>query len=1090
MHFPKFAFAVLLAALLVAQVSGQPITNCPRPVNCVHDPCEGARCPRFLNTGCRPDFCNGECKATFFRLSDGKEVTDRCSAETCGEKVCQGSRTCIEEVVPPSCPAGSPNCRQYIKARCVLPPPVMNCSFVACHPETVCVVKDTPRGPRPRCVAPPPPSSCDELECEEGMECFERKREGLRSVVRCVPASISEKPRNCSELECPDGFVCMVTNNRAICAMAPTPRTCSELECEPGQECREVTSNTSSSSTPLCITVIVIGSTCEELKCEELLGQECTTLTIEDLSTPIIFLATFCAPTANCSLLETRCQQRGQICEVKGEGDSAVARCVQPTTCEKVLCNPGFECVAFMFNSTKCPATVGPGIPMPMLPQPSLDLNFVLCFPSVIRSSCKELNCRDDQGCAFSGYPARNVSLAYCFDQPIVVPSPQPTITPFPQPTCNNTNPCFGGMEICVDLKQGNIQLDTSCVTINCLENNTICDPGFTCRSLPGEFEGTADFDSVCTEDASNFEFGGSCEERECDEGQMCYDVEFEGELVGTICVPRQQPTPSPQPTCNDTNPCFGGMEICVDLKEDNIQLDTSCVTINCLENNTICDPGFTCRSLPGEFEGTADFDSVCTEDASNFEFGGGCKERECDEGHMCYEVEFEGELVGTICIPRQQPTPSPQPTCNDTNPCFGGMEICVDLKEDNIQLDTSCVTINCLENNTICDPGFTCRSLPGEFEGTADFDSVCTEDASNFEFGGGCKERECDEGHMCYEVEFEGELVGTICIPRQQPTPSPQPTCNDTNPCFGGMEICVDLKQDNIQLDTSCVTINCLENNTICDPGFTCRSLPGEFEGTADFDSVCTEDASNFEFGGSCEERECDEGQMCYEVEFEGELVGTICIPRQQPTPSPQPTCNDTNPCFGGMEICVDLKEDNIQLDTSCVTINCLGNNTICDPGFTCHSLPGEFEGTADFDSVCTEDASNFEFGGSCEERECNEGQMCQNVEFERTLVGTVCIPRQRPPKLGCRGLNCREGEECAIFRFGNSPPTAGCVCSALVTQSLEPIDIPLSTLCDDVDCDEDMECQVIVKEASFPLVAPVCVPTGLNVPDEGKRV
>ena len=874
MHVPiKFA---LLAALLVAQVSGQntvePTTDCPRPVNCVRDPCEGARCPRFLNTECRADFCSGECKATFFRLSNGKEVTDRCSAETCGEKVCPGNRTCIEEVVPPSCPAGSPNCRQYIKPRCILPPPVMNCSFVACHPETVCVVKDTPRGPRPRCVAPPPPSSCDELKCEEGMECLERKGEGLRSVVRCVPASIvSDKPRNCSELECPDGFVCMVTNNRAICAMAPTPRTCSELECEPGQECRQVnvTSNTSSSSAPLCISVLVIGSTCEELKCEELVGQECTTLTVDNLNIPIIFSTNFCAPTANCSLLEAHCQQRGQVCEVKREGDSAVARCVQPTTCEKVLCNPGFECVAFMLNSTKCPAAVGPGFPMPMLSQPSLDQNFAVCFPSdVLRSSCKELNCRDDQGCTFFGYPARNVSLAYCSDQPTVVPSPQPTITPFPQPTCNDTNLCFGGMEICVDLKQDDIQLDTSCVTINCLENDTICDPGFTCRSLPGEFKSTADFDSVCTEDASNFEFGGGCKERKCDEGQMCYEVEFEGELVGTICIPRQQPTP---------------------------------------------------------------------------------------------------------------PTPSPQPTCNDTNPCFGGMEICVDLKQDDIQLDTSCVTINCLENDTICDPGFTCRSLPGEFKSTADFDSVCTEDASNFEFGGGCKERKCDEGQMCYEVEFEGELVGTICIPRQQPTP---------------------------------------------------------------------------------------------------------------PTPSPQPTCNDTNPCFGGMEICVDLKEDNIQLGTSCVTTNCLGNNTTCDPGFTCHSIPGEFKLIADFDSVCTEDASNFDFGGGCEERECDEGQMCQNVEFERTLVGTVCIPRQRPPELGCTGLNCREGEECAIFWFGNGPPIAGCVCSALVTQSLEPIDIPPSTLCDDIECDEDAECQVIVKEAGFPLVAPVCVPTGLNAPNAGKRV
>ena len=236
---------VLLTALAVKCVGGQTPTDptqCPQPVNCIRDPCDGVRCPRFLNTECRSDFCHGECRATFF-LSNGREVTSRCPVEMCDQKQCAGNRTCVEEVLPAICPADRPNCRQYIKARCILPttpPPVMNCSFVVCPPETVCIVRETRVGPRPRCVPPPPPSSCDQLDCDEGMECFVREREGLPSVVRCVPIRVSPMPRDCSEVECPDGFVCIVTSNRAICAEVPTPRNCNDLECETGQECREV----------------------------------------------------------------------------------------------------------------------------------------------------------------------------------------------------------------------------------------------------------------------------------------------------------------------------------------------------------------------------------------------------------------------------------------------------------------------------------------------------------------------------------------------------------------------------------------------------------------------------------------------------------------------------------------------------------------------------------------------------------------------------------------------------------------------------------------------------------------------------------
>ena len=170
--------------------------------------------------------------------------------------------------------------------------------------------------------------------------------------------------------------------------------------------------NTSSSTRPLCVTITLVGATCEELDCEESFSTECRTISMENLTIPEIIATYSCVPTANCSLLEAQCQQQGQVCEVQGEEDTAIALCVQPTTCERLVCNPGFECVVFMFNSTTCPAAqaVDPRSPMPFLPIPIIppalpQPSITICFASIIRSSCEELDCRDDQRCNFIGYP-------------------------------------------------------------------------------------------------------------------------------------------------------------------------------------------------------------------------------------------------------------------------------------------------------------------------------------------------------------------------------------------------------------------------------------------------------------------------------------------------------------------------------------------------------------------------------------------------------------------------------------------------------------------------------------------------------------
>ena len=70
---------VILSVLALAAIAAAQ-TDCPEPVECVVNPCDVERCPRFLNAVCVPNTCDGSCTANFFRGRNNRNnVTDLCS---------------------------------------------------------------------------------------------------------------------------------------------------------------------------------------------------------------------------------------------------------------------------------------------------------------------------------------------------------------------------------------------------------------------------------------------------------------------------------------------------------------------------------------------------------------------------------------------------------------------------------------------------------------------------------------------------------------------------------------------------------------------------------------------------------------------------------------------------------------------------------------------------------------------------------------------------------------------------------------------------------------------------------------------------
>ena len=641
---------VLLLALFASFGAKAQNASCPQPVVCNSNPCNGTRCVRFLNSECRLDACHGECRATFFRLSNGKEVTNRCAAPTCAQTPCPARRMCVNRIVPPTCPGNRPNCRQYISPQCVLPPPPQpptNCAVIQCPTDRpVCEVRQTRQGPRARCQPQPPPTSCENVECDEGMECRLRERDGLDPVVRCKPIRVTPTPTDCSQLECSDEFVCMVTNGTAICVEPPPlPDICEGLDCEEQNlECRIQNITFLNITRAICAPI----SDCSRIRCNESQGLECR---VREGPSPVAF----CAPTANCSRI--RCNESlGLECRVR-EGPSPIAFCAPTANCSRISCNEsqGLEC-----------RVRGEG-----------QFRFAFCSRT---ANCSRISCNESEGFECRIVGEGDFSVAIC----------QLTRN------CSVLNPvCRRSGLVCEEPTEGDLAFrPASCVVATSCEDLE-CNPGMVCREFEftinngasggGSGSGSPQTVARCGPAVLS---QSSCDDLVCMEDQVCILTVLPSRNISlATCISRSLVQAVQSQSCSDTGleMCSQSGQLCVDLVQGGDQVTFSCVQTNCIEggreggregsgsgSTSMCtEPGTSCVSVPGQLSQRGiQFDSVCIQTAIQFEFETACENRMCPEGLACQAIEIDGAVVGTICnIPATTVR-----TCNNVE-CVGETE-------------------------------------------------------------------------------------------------------------------------------------------------------------------------------------------------------------------------------------------------------------------------------------------------------------------------------------------------------------------------------------------------------------------------------
>lgn len=228
---------ISVTVTLLQIVTGQNVVDCPNPVDCIDNPCNTASCPNFIEAVCSPNYCSGECRATFLLGKDQRDVTDRCEIPSCETHICPASRpVCVEERVP--CPRNRTTCipSKQVKLSCEkiavsLP---SDCSMVRCATDQTCSVEQRAEGSVALCVERIP-EHCDELECEPGRICRERDKDGVITAI-CVPERLEDE--DCSTVVCSTNDVCQLTGaGRPRCVAKPPPQNCEELMCDEGFTC-------------------------------------------------------------------------------------------------------------------------------------------------------------------------------------------------------------------------------------------------------------------------------------------------------------------------------------------------------------------------------------------------------------------------------------------------------------------------------------------------------------------------------------------------------------------------------------------------------------------------------------------------------------------------------------------------------------------------------------------------------------------------------------------------------------------------------------------------------------------------------------
>ena len=232
-------FTVLL---VVASATTLAQDGCPNPAAECPGDCSGAQCPRFLNAECQMNRCRGLCTPNFFWR--GRNVTNHCDVERCGDKLCPRRRQCIEEIVPSSCPENHPRCRQYILARCVLPRELTDCSQVSCGLGLFC--RENKQRKEVACVRA---RNCNQLTCDAGFSCTESG-----GGPQCVQEEVT--------VQCSQELITLCEQRLARCDVVDSspqcvvPMDCNDIECGPGLQCVVLKSITGMQDVALCVSDI------------------------------------------------------------------------------------------------------------------------------------------------------------------------------------------------------------------------------------------------------------------------------------------------------------------------------------------------------------------------------------------------------------------------------------------------------------------------------------------------------------------------------------------------------------------------------------------------------------------------------------------------------------------------------------------------------------------------------------------------------------------------------------------------------------------------------------------------------------------
>lgn len=473
-------FTVLLAAGALAQ--GE---DCPNRATVCPDNCRGSQCPRFLNSECRVNPCHGLCAPNFFRATNGRNVTDRCDVERCGEKDCPGNRVCVEEIVPPSCPGNGTQCRQFIRSRCVLPPLPTDCSQITCGPGMYCRER---RGEGVKCARA---RNCNQLTCGEGLSCSVTE-EGPVCMEPEKPTTSSPMPPistpfpNFCDFCASLGEVCSVVNGSYQCIV---PSECNSIRINYclglGQICKEI------NGTATC----EFANSCSEISCPR--GTVCVEFGIA-ICNPITVAET--CDQLNCEVIP------GMVCEQRN--DSAV--CVVGCSANLVEICANIQARCAVVNGT---------------PDCVIDT----------QQSCDEIVCTEGGTCVHVSLPSRNFSLALCVPSQFIgsIPNIESFMCPgSPTPLCRET-------DICTNTYQNGLFVGPSCnnFTTNCIDDLS-CALNEVCTDVPNDLEAAVTFSTVCLPTMLVFEFGDSCTSgtKECPDDLVCQDIALGGANIGTAC--------------------------------------------------------------------------------------------------------------------------------------------------------------------------------------------------------------------------------------------------------------------------------------------------------------------------------------------------------------------------------------------------------------------------------------------------------------------------------------------------------------------------------------------------------------------------